>query len=115
MNQWEIVSAVTNAIKVQQSYAYENEKNIKYIQYNTKYQPDAPYPLSLEAGYTKLVRVYGEGDNIVNIKETGLNGVYPYITMNPDTRVALYHRGTGDTLPLSFAPPADLVNTTTPT
>ena len=92
MSKWEIINAVTDSIKVQQSYAYENAKNTKYIQYNTKYQPDAPYPLILEAGYTKLIRVYGEGDNIVNIKETGSNGAYPYITMNPDTTSAIYHR-----------------------
>ncbi len=113
MSKWEIIRAVTDAIKVQQSYAYENEKNTKYIQYNTSYQPDAPYPLSLEAGYTKLVRVYGSSDSINSVK--GANTIYPFVTMNPDTTSALYHRGSGDTLSLSFNPPTDLVNMTTPT
>lgn len=115
MSKWEIVNAVTDAIKVQQSYAYDAAKNTKYLQYNTLYQPDAPYPLTLEAGYTKLVRIYGADDSIINIKNSGINVIYPYITMNPDTASALYHRGSGDTLPLTFTPPADLADTTTPT
>jgi hypothetical protein len=92
---------------VQASYSYEAIDNRKYIQYNTSYQNDAPYPLSLDGGYAKIVRIYG-GKDIPN------NSKYPYIVIDSDSTVVSYHRGAGDIIPLSFLAPSELTNTTTP-
>jgi hypothetical protein len=107
IQKWTITNAVNEKIKVQASYSYEAVDNQKYIQYNTSYQNDAPYPLSLVGGYTKIVRVYGW-------KDTPNKSNYPYIVIDSDTAVVSYHRGTGDILPLAFSPPTGLANTTTP-
>lgn len=104
---WTITNAVTEKIKVQASYSYEAMDNQKYIQYNTSYQNDAPYPLSLEGGYTRIVRIYGW-------KDVPNKSSYPYIVIDSDTAIVSYHRGVGDILPLTFSPPAELMNTTTP-
>jgi hypothetical protein len=110
ISKWEIISAVTDAIKVQISYSYDNDVNQKYIQYNVDYKYGTPYPLNIEPWYTKIVTIVGEtNEKDMNIK------VYPYITLNPDTSKLLYHRWSGDILNLPFVPPKDLTNTTTPT
>jgi Domain of unknown function (DUF4153) len=103
MTKWEIISAVTDMIKVEADYAYGTDETEKYIQFNTDYNIDAPYPLDLDTGYTKLVKVYGE--------RYGATWGYPYIIINPDTSEAVYHRGTGDVIRLAFPTPGGLTNT----
>ncbi|MBP9778988.1 DUF4153 domain-containing protein [Candidatus Gracilibacteria bacterium] len=110
ISKWEIVSAVADAIKVQQGYNYDNETSTKYIQYNTSYQYNTPYPLDITPGYTKIVSIVGALDE----KNTNKK-VYPYISLDPDTSKITYHRGSGNTLDIPFTPPKNLINTTTPT
>lgn len=123
IQKWTITNAVTEKIKVQSDYSYEAIDSQKYIQYNTSYQNDAPYPLSLGGGYTKIVRIYGWKDLpnksnspsiTIDLDDTSNKSSYPYIVIDSDTAIVSYHRGSGDILPLAFSPPAELVNTTTP-
>lgn len=117
INKWEIISAVTDKIKVQMAYSYDNNLNQRYIQYNTSYQYENPYPLTIENGYTKIVRISGgisNYDTLLNEKDASVS-LYPYITMNPDDSTIAYHRGSGDILTIPFTPPADLLTTTVPT
>lgn len=107
IQKWAITNAITEKIKVQASYSYDAIDNQKYIQYNTTYQIDAPYPLSLKGGYTQIVRIYGWKD-IPNKSN------YPYIVIDSDTSIVNYHRGNGDIVPLTFTPPIALMDITIP-
>ena len=112
IQKWTIVSYITTKIKVQLDYSYDAIDNQKYIQYNTSYQNDALYPINIPSGYTKLVRIYGEKE--IFPSKISSNSNYPYITIDADTALVKYHRGSGDILPLAFSPPKELINTTTP-
>lgn len=103
---WSVISTVTEKIKVQTYYEGSEIENNKYIQFNTNYKWDAPYPLSLEGWYTKLVRVYGETDTL------NTDAPYPYISIDPDSSKVRYHRGAGDIVSIEFTPNSDLIDST---
>jgi Domain of unknown function (DUF4153) len=84
---WQIVSAVTTGIKVQQSWWSEGVEP-PYLQFNTKWT--WVYPLDI-TGYDQIVSVYGSGmGNIIPSKDGNMG--LAYITLDADTNKLTYHR-----------------------
>lgn len=113
IQKWTITNAVSEKIKVQASYWYEAINQQKYIQYNTSYQIDAPYPINIEPGYMKMVRVYG-GKDLSNAAKSPNATQYPYIIIDSDKETLAYYRGNTDILSVPFSSSSELANTVTP-
>lgn len=112
LSKWEIISAVTEKIKVQMSYSYDSVTgNSKYISYNTNYKYDAPYPINIEQGYTKLVRVYSEKS--LPYEKDGAN--YPYISIDVDASKVKYYKWNGVITEINLTTPKELLSNTIPT
>jgi hypothetical protein len=110
LSKWEIISTVTDAIKVQMSYSYDNEQNNQYISYNTSNYSGAPYPIALDSKYTKIVSVMWKSDGI----SPDINS-YPYIRIDIETNTLEYYKSPDIIITLPIPIPKDLINTTTPT
>lgn len=109
LSKWEIVSAVANSIKVQESYTYDNELTTKYIQYNVDYTYDfSYYPLEIEPGYTKIVNV-----SWINSEEHRISKIYPYIIINPETSIIQYHESSENTEEFKLKYPIELTQSNT--
>lgn len=70
------------------SYSYDSTReDDQYLSYSVSNTHEDPYPIALDGGYTRLVKVYGEDDIMMygNLK-------YPYVTINSDSQVVTYHR-----------------------
>jgi hypothetical protein len=100
LSHWEIVSYISEYIKVQTSYSYTSRETNKYITYSIQYSYEFPYPLPIR-GYDEMVRVVGASDMMKPVPGVvGGSEVYPYITINPDTREVYYVSGSGTQIPL---------------
>jgi len=85
-NRWSIVSAITNAIKVERTYGYNEDAVPKYLQFNN-YKDQ--YPLTV-TGYDRVVSVYGSGNYV---GDSANKATHEYITIDPDTSRFSYYRG----------------------
>lgn len=93
LSKWEIINEVTEKIKVQRSYVYDQWlQEGKYIQFNTSYKMYGPYPLDIDGDYTKIVNVYKHETSSNYYKSY----IYPFITINLDTNELRLHKSEND-------------------
>lgn len=93
LSKWEIINIVTEKIKVQRSYSYEQWlQEGKYIQFNTSYKVYWPYPIDIDDTYTKIVNVYKDETSENYYKSY----VYPFITINLESNLIKYHKSEKD-------------------
>ena len=114
ISNWLVIKTVTEKIKVQSSYGYSDSNLVtvpQYIEYNTDPQTSAPYPISIDPGYSKIVKIYNERD----IKSGSSNPPYPYLTLDPSTSTLRYYYAINSTRALPLVPPVLLVSDNIPT
>lgn len=86
-SRWTIVQEITDVIKVERTYSYNNEAVRKYLQYNNYKES---YPLAI-TWYDRIVSVYDSGYEYKNIESDEAS--YEYISLDPDTQTFSYYRG----------------------
>ena len=112
ISKWEVINIVTEKIKVQMSYSYDSAAgNSKYISYSTNYKYDAPYPINIEPGYIKLVKVYSEK----NLPYEKNEGIYPYVSIDVDSSKVRYYKWNGIITEIPLKTPTELLKNNIPT
>ncbi|GAB0174724.1 MAG: hypothetical protein HHAS10_06030 [Candidatus Altimarinota bacterium] len=107
---WEIQSGIITEIKVNQ-YAYDDEKKYfpeqEYLSYNVDSQTHQ-FPITV-TGYNRVVQVM----NMVDAKWQTSEIVYPYVSVNIDTREVSYFTASGIARTFALKIPEKLLDSST--
>ncbi len=99
-SQWEIESTITENIKVEISYGYdENSKNTTAVWYYATKEP--LYPVDVK-GYTRIVSVLSP--------QSGVTELYPYVSLDMTKMTIVYHQSEKKIFSYPLALPAWLLD-----